>query len=121
MSQGQNAAKALLGRRTHFEYVPYCFSDVYDLPYELWADPLEADRVVYCGDLQTRDYARELFRSKRDVVPERLYDATHLHEAAASELIAALPSGSVCTAPFTELHSTIELPVRITKCTCFRL
>jgi NADPH-dependent 2,4-dienoyl-CoA reductase/sulfur reductase-like enzyme len=107
VSQGRHAARALLGRREAFVHVPYFFSDVFDLSYEFWGDPSEADRVVHRGDLHTssfsvwwmsrdrlvaaftmnrpdeeRELAPELIRSKRGVSPERLREAASLHELA---------------------------------------
>ena len=34
-----------------FVHVPYCFSDVFDLSYELWGDPADADEIVERGEL----------------------------------------------------------------------
>jgi len=107
VSQGQHVARALLGRREAFIHVPYFFSDVFDLSYEFWGDPAEADRIVHRGDLQTssfsvwwlsrntlvaaftmnrpdeeRELAPELIRSKRNVIPERLREVPSLHELA---------------------------------------
>jgi NADPH-dependent 2,4-dienoyl-CoA reductase/sulfur reductase-like enzyme len=108
VSQGQHLARALLGRREAFIHVPYFFSDVFDLSYEFWGDPAEADRIVHRGDLQTssfsvwwlsgdtlvaaftmnrpdeeRELAPDLIRSRRTVSPERLREAASLHELAA--------------------------------------
>ncbi len=107
VSQGQQVARTLLGRREAFVHVPYFFSDVFDLSYEFWGDPAEADRIVHRGDLQTtsfsvwwlsgntvvaaftmnrpdeeRELAPELIRSKRNMIPERLREAASLHELA---------------------------------------
>ncbi len=104
VSQGQHAARTLLGRREAFVHVPYFVSDVFDLSYEFWGDPSEADRIVHRGDLRTtsfsvwwlsrdtlvaaftmnrpdeeREFAPELIRSKRAVSPERLREAASLH------------------------------------------
>ncbi len=49
VSQAQHCAKALLGERAPFVHVPYFFSDVFDLSYEFWGDPADADDVVYRG------------------------------------------------------------------------
>lgn len=51
VSQGQHCARALLGERTPFVHVPYFFSDVFDLSYELWGDMTGADEVIERGDL----------------------------------------------------------------------
>jgi NADPH-dependent 2,4-dienoyl-CoA reductase/sulfur reductase-like enzyme len=107
VSQGQHVARVLLGRREAFVHVPYLFSDVFDLSYEFWGDPVEADHIVHRGDLQTssfsvwwlsrntlvaaftmnrpdeeRELAPELIRSKRNVSPERLREPASLQELA---------------------------------------
>jgi NADPH-dependent 2,4-dienoyl-CoA reductase/sulfur reductase-like enzyme len=105
VSQGQHAARALLGRREAFVHVPYFFSDVFDLSYEFWGDPAGADRVVYRGDPHTssfsvwwlsgdtlaaaftmnrpddeRELAPDLILSKRAVSAERLRTAASVRE-----------------------------------------
>jgi NADPH-dependent 2,4-dienoyl-CoA reductase/sulfur reductase-like enzyme len=57
VSQGQHCARALLGERTPFVHVPYFFSDVFDLSYELWGDMTEADEVVERGDLSSTSFS----------------------------------------------------------------
>src|SRR6185369_2037215 len=103
VSQGQHAARAILGRREAFVHVPYFFSDVFDLSYEFWGDQAGADRIVHRGDLHSssfsvwwfcrdtlvaaftmnrpdeeRELAPELIRSKRTISPGRLRDARSL-------------------------------------------
>ena len=107
VSQGQHAARALLGRREAFVHVPYFFSDMFDLSYEFWGDLSEADRTVSRGDLHTnafsvwwlagervvaafamnrpdeeRELAPELIRSKRVVTAEQVRGAASLRELA---------------------------------------
>jgi 3-phenylpropionate/trans-cinnamate dioxygenase ferredoxin reductase subunit len=106
VSQGQHLANAQLGKREPFIHVPYFFSDVFDLSYEFWGDPSQADRIVHRGDLQTRSFSiwwlsqdrlvaafamnrpdeeRELppalIRSKQLVSAERLRGAGSVREA----------------------------------------
>jgi NADPH-dependent 2,4-dienoyl-CoA reductase/sulfur reductase-like enzyme len=57
VSQGQHIARALLGRHEPFVHVPYFFSDVFDLSYEFWGDPGQADRIVHRGDLHTGSFS----------------------------------------------------------------
>jgi NADPH-dependent 2,4-dienoyl-CoA reductase/sulfur reductase-like enzyme len=108
VAQGQHVARALLGRRQPFAHVPYFFSDVFDLSYEFWGDPSQADRIVHRGDLHTstysvwwfirdtlvaafamnrpdeeRELAPELIRSKQPVSPARLRDAASVRDAIA--------------------------------------
>lgn len=106
VSQGQHLANALLGRREPFVHVPYFFSDVFDLSYEFWGDPSQADRTVHRGDPQTtsfsvwwladrrlvaaftmnrpdeeRELAPELIRSKQILSAERLREAGSVRDA----------------------------------------
>jgi len=57
VSQGQHCARALAGERTPFLHVPYFFSDVFDLSYELWGDPSGAGEIVERGDLGSASFS----------------------------------------------------------------
>jgi hypothetical protein len=57
VSQGQHCARALAGDRTPFVHVPYFFSDVFDLSYELWGDPSGAGEIVERGDLESTSFS----------------------------------------------------------------
>jgi NADPH-dependent 2,4-dienoyl-CoA reductase/sulfur reductase-like enzyme len=57
VSQGQHCARALAGDRTPFVHVPYFFSDVFDLSYELWGDPSGASEIVERGDLGSNSFS----------------------------------------------------------------
>lgn len=57
VSQGQHCAKALLGERAPFVHVPYFFSDVFDLSYEFWGDPADAEKVIERGDLTSTSFS----------------------------------------------------------------
>ena len=57
VSQGQHCARALLGERTPFIHVPYFFSDVFDLSYEFWGDPSDAEEIIEHGDLSTSSFS----------------------------------------------------------------
>jgi NADPH-dependent 2,4-dienoyl-CoA reductase/sulfur reductase-like enzyme len=108
VSQGQHMGHTLLGRREPFVHVPYFFSDVFDLSYELWGDPSQSDRIVHRGDLHTRSFsvwwlfrdalvaafvmnrpdeerelAPEWIRSKQILSPERLRDSGSVRDAMA--------------------------------------
>ena len=65
VSQGQHCARALLGERTAFVHVPYFFSDVFDLSYEFWGDPSDADQTVERGDLSTSSFSVWWLRPKQ--------------------------------------------------------
>jgi NADPH-dependent 2,4-dienoyl-CoA reductase/sulfur reductase-like enzyme len=57
VSQGQYCARVLMGERTPFRHVPYFFSDVFDLSYEFWGDPADADEIVHRGDLSSNSFS----------------------------------------------------------------
>ena len=50
VSQGQHWARVVRGDRQPFVHVPYFFSDVFDLSYELWGDTVGAGEIVVRGD-----------------------------------------------------------------------
>jgi 3-phenylpropionate/trans-cinnamate dioxygenase ferredoxin reductase component len=50
VSQGQHWASIVRGDRQPFVHVPYFFSDVFDLSYELWGDCQGATQTVTRGD-----------------------------------------------------------------------
>lgn len=99
VSQGQHWATIIRGERKPFVHVPYFFSDIFDLSYELWGDAAAATQVVTRGDLSSpsfsvwwlkgdclvsafvmnrpddeRQVAPEWIQSKRAVSAERLGD-----------------------------------------------
>ncbi|GIH07966.1 pyridine nucleotide-disulfide oxidoreductase [Rhizocola hellebori] len=55
---GQFAARAMLGEAGVYDWLPYFFSDQYDLgmEYSGYAGPGEADRVVFRGDAAAREF-----------------------------------------------------------------
>ena len=57
VSQGQHWARVVLGERQPFVHVPYFFSDVFDLSYELWGDPAGANEIVVRGDSNTSSFS----------------------------------------------------------------
>ena len=57
VSQGQHWAREISGDRQPFVHVPYFFSDVFDLSYELWGDSGEATRNVMRGDAHTSSFS----------------------------------------------------------------
>jgi NADPH-dependent 2,4-dienoyl-CoA reductase/sulfur reductase-like enzyme len=108
VSQGQHWAGLVRGDRKPFSHVPYFFSDVFDLSYELWGDSEGATHTVARGDLNSssfsvwwlkqdrlvsafamnrpdeeRQAAGEWVKAKQMVAPERLGDNNRaVHEAA---------------------------------------
>ena len=57
VEQGKHVARSLTGERAAFVHVPYFFSDVFDLSYELWGDTSDAERVVYRGNLGKGEFS----------------------------------------------------------------
>jgi NADPH-dependent 2,4-dienoyl-CoA reductase/sulfur reductase-like enzyme len=65
VSQGQHCAKIVLGQRTPLKHVPYFFSDVFDLSYEFWGDPEDAEQVVVRGELASAAFSVWWLRQDR--------------------------------------------------------
>jgi NADPH-dependent 2,4-dienoyl-CoA reductase/sulfur reductase-like enzyme len=57
VSQGTHWAQVVLGDREPFVHVPYFFSDVFDLSYELWGDSEGATEIVVRGDIITSSFS----------------------------------------------------------------
>jgi NADPH-dependent 2,4-dienoyl-CoA reductase/sulfur reductase-like enzyme len=57
VSQGQHWARVVRGDRQPFVHVPYFFSDVFDLSYELWGDSVGADEIVVRGDSNSPSFS----------------------------------------------------------------
>lgn len=57
VAQGQHWARVVQGDRQPFVHVPYFFSDVFDLSYELWGDSSGATQTVVRGDLATSSFS----------------------------------------------------------------
>lgn len=101
VSQGQHWARVVTGDRQAFVHVPYFFSDVFDLSYELWGDSEGANEIVIRGDAHTssfsawwlknsqvvaafvmnrpdeeRQLAPEWIKSKHQIAASRIADAT---------------------------------------------
>lgn len=65
VSQGQHWARAVLGEKEPFVHVPYFFSDVFDLSYELWGDSAGASETVVRGVSNTRSFSVWWLKDKR--------------------------------------------------------
>ena len=57
VSQGQHWAAIVQGERQPFLHVPYFFSDVFDLSYELWGDSEGATQNIVRGDLSSSSFS----------------------------------------------------------------
>lgn len=67
VSQGQHWARMVLGERQPFTHVPYFFSDVFDLSYELWGDAAGATETVVRGDANSSSFSVWWLKSNRVV------------------------------------------------------
>ena len=65
VSQGQHWARVVLGERQPFAHVPYFFSDVFDLSYELWGDTAGATEIVVRGDADSPSFSVWWLKDKR--------------------------------------------------------
>jgi NADPH-dependent 2,4-dienoyl-CoA reductase/sulfur reductase-like enzyme len=65
VEQGAHAARVMLGDRQPFVHVPYFFSDVFDLSYELWGDPTVAEGYAIRGDPTTSSFSVWWIRDRR--------------------------------------------------------
>jgi NADPH-dependent 2,4-dienoyl-CoA reductase/sulfur reductase-like enzyme len=65
VSQGQHWARVVLGNRQPFVHVPYFFSDVFDLSYELWGDAAGASETVVRGDANSFSFSVWWLKDKR--------------------------------------------------------
>ena len=63
--QGQHWAKVVLAERKPFVHVPYFFSDVFDLSYELWGDTNGASETVIRGDARSSSFSVWWLRDKQ--------------------------------------------------------
>lgn len=66
-SQGEHAARVIMGEREPFVHVPYFFSDVFDKSYEYWGDNSQADHVVHRGDVDSGSFSVWWFRGDHPV------------------------------------------------------
>jgi 3-phenylpropionate/trans-cinnamate dioxygenase ferredoxin reductase component len=64
VTQGQHWAGVILGERQPFLNVPYFFSDVFDLSYELWGDSEGATQIIVRGDSSSSSFS--IWWLKRD-------------------------------------------------------
>jgi NADPH-dependent 2,4-dienoyl-CoA reductase/sulfur reductase-like enzyme len=64
VSQGQHWAGVIGGERQPFLRVPYFFSDVFDLLYELWGDSEGATQTIARGDVSSSSFS--IWWLKRD-------------------------------------------------------
>jgi len=64
VSQGQHWARIIGGERQPFLHVPYFFSDIFDLSYELWGDSEGATQTIARGDVGSSSFS--IWWLKRD-------------------------------------------------------
>jgi NADPH-dependent 2,4-dienoyl-CoA reductase/sulfur reductase-like enzyme len=111
VSQGQHAARTLLGDRAPFVHVPYFFSDVFDLSYEFWGDTSGADQTVERGDLSTNSFSVWWLAENRLVAaftmnrPDEERDAAQRWIASKQRVSAAKLKGSGPVAQAAEISA----------------
>ncbi len=112
LNQGPAAARNMLGAGQPYERVPYFFSDQYDVGMEYSGFPSDWDKVVFRGDVESREFIafwlyesrvvagmnvnvwdvtdpiQQLVRSGRAVDPARLVDT----DVPLEELVSAVTS-----------------------------
>lgn len=67
VSQGQHWARVVRGDRQPFVHVPYFFSDVFDLSYELWGDTVGAGEIVVRGESNSPSFSVWWLKERRVV------------------------------------------------------
>jgi len=63
--QGKNAAMVMSGKREPYIFVPFFFSDLFDISYEYYGDQGEADDFVLRGDVTSGDFSHWWFKGNR--------------------------------------------------------
>lgn len=84
VSQGQHWAAVVRGERQPFVHVPYFFSDVFDLSYELWGDSAGATQTVIRGDIDTPSFSVWWLREGRVISAFAMNRPEEEREAAGS-------------------------------------
>ena len=57
MEQGKHAAGVMMGERKPYVFVPYFFSDLFDLSYEYFGDNTVSDDIIYRGNPKKGDFS----------------------------------------------------------------
>lgn len=89
VEQGKLAGRNLLAEPESaeaYDRVPYFFSDVFDLSWELWGDPRDADEAVVRGELAAGRFSTWWLRDSR-LVAAFVMDRPDDERAAAEQLI----------------------------------
>lgn len=94
VEQGKLAGRNLLaapGKGEVFDHVPYFFSDVFDLSWELWGDPSGADEVAVRGGMEDGSFSVWWLRERRPVAAFVLDRPDEEREAAEALIRAGRP------------------------------
>jgi 3-phenylpropionate/trans-cinnamate dioxygenase ferredoxin reductase subunit len=67
LNQGPAAARAMLGKGTAYERLPYFFSDQYDVGMEYSGHATDWDRIVFRGDTDSREFIAFWLKDERVV------------------------------------------------------
>lgn len=63
--QGSHVARVMMGDRKPYIYLPYFFSDIFDLSYEYFGDQSTADFSITRGNIKKGDFSHWWFSRKR--------------------------------------------------------
>ncbi len=64
-AQGLQAGRNMAGAGEGYDVIPYFFSDLFDLSFEVWGDMTAWDQTVQRGHFETRDFALYYFNEGR--------------------------------------------------------
>ena len=62
LEQGKHVARVMTGKKVSFEYLPYFFSDIFDLSYDYFGDNEGATGSVSRGNLKSGDFSYWWFK-----------------------------------------------------------
>lgn len=63
--QGKHAAKVMTGKQEPYTFLPFFFSDVFDISYEYFGDSESATDIINRGDLKKGDFSTWWFSDSR--------------------------------------------------------
>jgi NADPH-dependent 2,4-dienoyl-CoA reductase/sulfur reductase-like enzyme len=63
--QGKNAAMVMSGKREPYIFIPFFFSDIFDISYEYYGDQGDADDTVVRGDIKSGNFSYWWFKGNR--------------------------------------------------------
>ncbi len=61
--QGKHAARVMIGKKVAYDFLPFFFSDIFDISYEYYGDNEKADTVFNRGDVSSGDFSTWWFKN----------------------------------------------------------